>query len=215
MKDVDHAELAFRLRAAASTVVVLGLVALATSMLGLPLQGALLVGLAAAVLAYFVILFIADRSGRMGAGIYQPSGSSTPVVREYSLAESLVARGRFDEAAEAYQLLSEDFPDDPEPRIRLARLLRDNTARYEEAGAMFKSVLSMRGLKPETELILLRELVELYMHKLQQPPRALPYLKRIAEQFANTPTAQWARHEARDIKQQMQSEHERDVSERA
>jgi hypothetical protein len=36
-----------------------------------------------------------------------------------------------------------------------------------------------------------------------------------ADRFADTPTGEWARSEARDIKQQMQSEHERDVSERA
>ena len=186
-RDVDHAEVAMKMRTGAYA------------------------GVAVGAIAYFGALFIADRGGAIGASIYQPSGSSTPAVREYSLADSLVARGRIDEAAEAYQLLSEDYPGDPEPRLRHARLLRDKAERYEEAAQIFKSILGMAGLKPETELVALRELVELCTHKLHAPQRALPYLARISEKFAGTPTAQWARAEALEIKQQMKQDHDRDV----
>ncbi len=215
LKNVDSAEIAFRLRAGAYAAIAFVLAIAAALALGKGIVVAFLAGVGVGSIVYFGPLLIAERGGRIGANIYQPSGSSTPVVREYSLADSLVARGKFDEAAEAYQLLSEDFPNDPEPRIRHARLLRDKKAGYEDAANKFKSIFSIPGLKPETELIVLRELAELYTHKLAQPPRALPYLKRIADQFANSPTGEWARNEARDIKLQMQSEHERDVSERA
>jgi hypothetical protein len=214
VKDIDSAELTFRLRAGAYAAIAFVVAIAGALALGKGIVVALLAGVGMALIVYFGPLLIADRSGRIGASIYQPSGSSTPQVREFSLADSLVARGLIDQAAEAYQLLSEDFPDDPEPRIRHARLLRDQSARYEESAALFKSILSLRALQPETELVVLRELVELHTHKQQQPTRALPYLARIAEKFGDSPTGAWARNEARDIKQQMQNEHERDISER-
>ena len=204
LKDHDSAELAFRLRSGAYGLMMLGMCTLGATLAGLPPILGLAAGLVASVAVYFGSLFIADRSGSIGASVYGTSGSSTPSLREYSLADSLVARGRYDEAAEAYQLLSEDFPADAEPRLRHARLLRDKSARYEDAALILKQTLSIPALKPETELAVLRELVELFTHKLKQPTRALPYLARIVEKHGDGATGQWARAEAKEIKQQMQ-----------
>jgi len=215
LKDVDQAEVVFRLRAGVYAFIAFAVGFGISLILRVSLLTALLAGAALAAIIYFGTLFIAERTAQIGATIYRPSGSSTPPVREYSLADSLVARGMIEEAAEAYHVLSEDFPDDPEPRIRHARLLRDEVTRYEDAAVIFKSILTMPSLRPETELIVLRELVELHTHKLQQPNRALPFLARIVEGFGNTAMGAWALQESNDIKQQMRNEHERDVSERA
>ena len=212
LKDVNSAERAFKLRAFAYSFMVVFVATAASGLLGVPIILGFLGGLAAGGLAYFGSLFIAERGARVGASIYQPSGSTTPPVREYSLADSLVARGLTDQAAEAYQLLSEDYPEDPEPRLRHARLLRDKAQRYDDAAQIFKSILTIPNLKSETELVVLRELVELCTHKLRQPQRALPHLARIAQKFGGTPPGEWAREETRAIKQQMQQDHERDIS---
>lgn len=207
-KNVDSAEQAFKLRAFSYCLLVVFLATGASTLLGVPVFLGLLIGIVMGVIAYIGALFIANRSGQVAASIYQPSGSSTPPVREYSLADSLLARGRIDEAAEAYQVLSEDYPDDPEPRLRHARLLRDKTQRYEDAAQIFKGALAIPNLKPEAELVILRELVELFTHKLRQPQRALPYLARMAEKFGSSPSGEWARQESKDIKQQMLQDHE-------
>jgi hypothetical protein len=206
LKDVDSAEVAFRLRSGAYALMVIGMCTLGATLAGLPPLLGLLAGLAVGAMVYFVSLFIADRSGIMAASVYGTAGSSTPSIREYSLADSLVARGLYDQAAEAYALLSEDFPHDPEPRLRHARLLRDKSARYEEAAVIMRNALSITSLKPETDLAILRELVELYIHKLREPNRALPYLARIVDRHPDTQTGQWARAEAKDIKQKMQAD---------
>jgi tetratricopeptide (TPR) repeat protein len=205
-KDVDESERANKLRAFSYSLLITFVSMGASILLGAGIFLGLAVGVMAGGIAYSGSLFLAERSGRVAASIYQPSGSSTPPIREYSLADSLVASGRFDEAAEAYQVLSEDYPQDPEPRLRHARLVRDKTRCYEDALSIFKSALAISSLKPETELAILRELVELCTHKLHQPARALPYLARIAEKFPGTPTGEWARNESREIKRQIQED---------
>lgn len=202
-RDVDSAEQVMKLRTAAYAAMVAGIAALGALIAGFPLMLALPAAALAGAAVYFGALFFADYSGRAAASIYQPSGSSTPAIREYSLADSLVARGQTAEAAEAYALLSEDFPNDAEPRLRHARLLRDKTQRYEDAAQIYKSALSIPKLKPETELVILRELIELFTHKLHAAPRALPYLARVVEKYASSNAGAWARAEMSDIKQAM------------
>ncbi|HSJ08618.1 MAG TPA: tetratricopeptide repeat protein, partial [Longimicrobiales bacterium] len=64
----------------------------------------------------------ADRAGQMASRLYMPSGSSTPPLRQYSLADSLIAREHFDEAVVELARAAQQHPADPEPRLRLARL---------------------------------------------------------------------------------------------
>lgn len=206
LRDSDSAEIAFRSRAAGYALIVgavgaaVGMVVFQALLLGL------LAGAGVAAIVYFGSLWIAERSGRAAASIYHPSGSSTPAVREYSFPDSLVVRGHIAEAVVEYQRLSTEFPADPEPQLRRARVLRDHVRDYGEAAAAFRAVLTIGTLKPETELAVLRELVELHVHKDKDPPRALPYLARIAQKFADTTTGRWAREEMATIKQTMQRE---------
>ena len=199
-RNVDSAELAMKLRTAAFAAAVFVAVFLGSIVGGLSLILALVPAALIAVAVYHGVLEFAEHAGRAAAAIYQPSGSSTPAIREYSLADSLVARGQIEEAAEAYALLSEDFPNDAEPRLRHARLLRDKTQRYEDAAQIYKGALAIPKLKPETELVILRELIELYTHKLRAAPRALPYLARVVEKHGSSNAGIWARAEMSDIK---------------
>ncbi len=206
LRDTDSAETAFRMRAFAYGLMVGALGGGAGFLIFGKVAYALLSFVVVGTVVYFASLLVAEHGGRVGAAIYQPTGSSTPAVREYSHADSLVARGQYAEAVEAYRQLAVEYPADPEPRLRQARVLRDHHHAFEDAVTVFRQVLQMAALRPETELAVLRELVELCIQKQQQPQRALPYLARITEKFSGTSTAAWARREAREIKDLMQRE---------
>jgi hypothetical protein len=206
LKDTDSAELAFKVRAAVLGIIVAVISGAAGALMG---GGGVfkissLVGVVIGIIAYFVALFIADRLGAAGASIFSPGGSSTPPPRQYSFADSLAARGLLTEAAEAYEGLSHEYPADPEPCVRHARLLRDRMSRPEEAADRFRRALAAKDLDPASEAALLRELSELYMYKLQTPNKALPYLAQLAAKHPTHPASKWARAEAVEIRQVMQ-----------
>jgi hypothetical protein len=62
--------------------------------------GLLVMGGAWAI-AFFGPLAVSTLGGRVAQQIHKPSGRSTPSAREYSHAESLVARGLYQEAIDA------------------------------------------------------------------------------------------------------------------
>jgi tetratricopeptide (TPR) repeat protein len=212
MKDTDSAEQAFKIRAAMLGIVVAVISGSAGALIGGSglFWVSSLAGVVIGIVAYFVTLFIADRVGTAGASIFSPGGSSTPPPRQYSFADSLAARGLLTEAAEAYERLSEEYPADPEPCVRHARLLRDRMSRPEEAADRFRKALAAKDLDAAGEAALLRELCELYMYKLQTPNKALPYLAQLAAKHPTHPGSRWAKAEAAEIRQLMQQQRNAD-----
>lgn len=210
IKDTNSAEIAFRIRAAAFAMVVLGLCigggVVIHAYTGASVWFAVIAGCTTATIVYATSLYLSERSGRIGASLFSPDNHSTPPVRQYSLADSLVARGKFEDAREAYELLAEDFPDDPEPRIRLARLLRDPLQQPDAAADWFRKVLAMKSLDAATDIAVHKEISELYMHRLHAPRRALPYLAKLSSVHRDHPVGKWAHDELAEIKQAMQDE---------
>lgn len=200
MKDRDELTRAHRLQVLPYAIVAAGFGLLGAVWSGASLLVGALMTVGAGVAGFVLPLFLGERGGRAGASIFMPAGRSTPPVREYSLADSLVARSRFDEAVEAYALLSVDHPNDPEPRVRAARLLRDRMMRYNDAAEWFRKALTIQTLDAPTEIAILREFIELYTHKMKTPSRALPYLARLADKHGTHPAANWARELIGDIK---------------
>lgn len=210
LKNVDAAERAYRVRALA-----LG------GMFGL--IGAVLVGplLAAKVggnpvffmIASFVVVVggvvvaseVALRSGgRVAQMIYNPQG--TAVRREYSRADSLVARGQYEDATAAYEAACLEHPEDPEPYLRLARLLRDQLARYEEAASWFERARAQSRLQGLQGLVIAQELIELYVHKLRTPRKAIPELTLLCQRYPGTPAAEAAATELQAMRELMARE---------
>lgn len=208
LKDVDHTDMIYRMRSAPFAFIFGLLAAGGASVAHMPWYLVILVGIGAFCAVLFLPTYLANKTGDVGAAIYTPSGRSTPSIAEYSLAESMVARGRYDDAAEAYGLLSEDYPHDPEPPLRYARLLRDKMQRFEDAATWYKRALAVEDIKEATEVAATRELIELYTHKLKTPERALQYLSKIPEKYPNNPAAAWARQEYLEIKSDMQDTHD-------
>lgn len=206
LKDVNSADQAYRLKTVAPAFI-FGLLAMgaAAGPGGQKLWAAVLIGVGVFVIVMTLPMLIAEKSGVAGASIYSPGGHTTPPLREYSLAESLVARGLYAEAAEAYELLAEDHPLDPEPAVRLARVYRDKMARLEDAEAWYKRALNISNIDAPTEVAVSRELIELYTHKLNKPEQALRYLGRLTEKHPDHPAAAWAKLLYAGIKNDMRN----------
>ena len=126
--------------------------------------------------------------------------NSIKPVRHYSLAESLKVRGDYVAARSEYERLFAADPSDHEPAARIARLWRDELNAPEEAAAWFRQALQVPGLPPGQALLLLRELVEVQVHRMGQPRRALPDLARVARTLPDTPAGTWAAAELARIK---------------
>jgi tetratricopeptide (TPR) repeat protein len=174
---------------------------------GWPLMPSLVGGFAIGWLIPFVLA--TSFTGLMGnaAGrFYMPSGATTPGDRQYSLAQSYAVRGRFDLAAKEYERNAHEYPEDPEPCMRLARLYRDELMRYEEAIIWFKRAGEIPGVPASTDMMAMREMIEVYTHKLHQPVAALPHLAKLAARHPGTPTGNWARRHLSELKADLHAE---------
>ena len=152
-------------------------------------------------LLWLFVIGVVGRAADAAGSVYMATGSSTPARRQYSQGEALAVQGKLDAAIAEYERNAREFKNDPEPRLRLARLQRDKRSDYEAAARWFKDVLALQALESSTEITVSRELVELFTHKLREPRRALPLLARLAEKHGNSPTGDWARTQIRMIKE--------------
>ncbi len=204
-RDLDRFEQATLIRAATWSLpgAAVGVLAAgaASALGGWSLPAALLLGVAIWAATFAAPLVAAAAGGKAAGSLYNPTGRSTPRKREYSHAESLVARGLYEEAVQAFEVAIAEDPTDPEPYLRIARIQRDHLGRYEDAAAGFTRALSQPGLPAGLRLLGTRELMELYAGKLGQPARAAPLLARFAEEHEGTPEGDWAAGELRRVKE--------------
>jgi tetratricopeptide (TPR) repeat protein len=161
-------------------------------------------------IAFFGPLAFSALGGAAANRIHNPSGRSTPSRREYSHAESLVARGLHEEALEAFEVAIAEDPSDPTPYLRIARIHRDRLQRYEDAAQWLKRCIEQSAASAGAAHLATRELVELYANKLNEPRRAAPLLARLAEERAGTPEGAWATEELARVKATIADEERRD-----
>jgi tetratricopeptide (TPR) repeat protein len=124
-----------------------------------------------------------------------------PRKREYSHAESLAARGLYDEAVAAFEVAIAQKPDEPDGYLRVARIHRDRSRRFEESAKWFRKALDATEPGSAVALLVTRELAELYAAKMPSDRKRLaPALARLAEERAHTPEGRWAAEELSRIK---------------
>lgn len=206
LRDVDAAQRALVTRALVSGVYggVLGLVlAFYLVSTGTSIWLAVLCPVVAWAAVSGGILLITTSAGRAASSLYAPASGSPPRPKEYSQAESLVARGLYPEAITAFELVVAEDPFDPTPYLRVARIYRDHMASYEDAARWFRRALRDSTIPSGQALLARKELIEIFVHRLGSPERALPELARLAEERAGTPDGDWAASELRDIKNRM------------
>jgi hypothetical protein len=97
------------------------------------------------MLTFLLPLAIAAVGGGAARGLYNPSGGAPPREAEYSHAESMAARGLYDEAVVAFEVAIAANPTEPNGYLRVARIHRDRSRRYEESATWFKRALEHRG----------------------------------------------------------------------
>lgn len=131
--------------------------------------------------SYFGPLLVMRWASQAGGTLYSPSGRSTPRKREYSLAESYVARGEYQAGIDAFEEAIIEDPSDSIPYIRVARIQRDRMADDAEAARWFKKALSESETNTGIRTLLRKELLELYEVRMGDPARATPMLARISE----------------------------------
>jgi hypothetical protein len=152
-------------------------------------------------LTFLLPLGIAALGGGAAATLYNPSGTSTPRRVEYSHAESLAARGLYDQAMVAFEVAIARTPEDPDGYLRVARIHRDKSRRFAESAAWFRRALERTEPGSPLALLVTRELCELYTSKMSaQRMRVAPVLARLVEERPSTPEAEWAADELRRMK---------------
>lgn len=145
-------------------------------------------------------LMIVEGAGWAASTLCGPSGSSTPRRLEHSRAEALAARGHYREALVAYEVAALEHPDDPTPRVRMARIHRDSLGEPEEAIRCFRQARENPGVAEGQWRAISRELIEVFTGSLAQPVRAAPELARLAERASGTPEGEWAARELHRVK---------------
>lgn len=199
IRDVDTGEVAQKFKTFAYSAIGGGIGMLlgsaAGARFGAPLAGAFIGFIAGWLGMYLVVFGTADRIGTAASSIYMAGGSSTPPARQYSLAQSYAVRGQFEQAAAEYERCANQYPDDPEPALRLGRLYRDELQRFDDAVRWFKRACAVPDLPAPTDIMATRELIEIYTHHMKQPAAAAPLLARLAGRHPRTPAAEWAKRE--------------------
>ena len=139
-------------------------------------------------------------SGAASRGLVQTmtGAGNLPPAPSFSYQESLVIRGKFDEAAEAYRAHLQQAPDDFHARLALAALWRDH---LQDPAMAEKLYLEARSRRPPAgfDFAIGNALIDLY-HRTGQRGRELAELARFADRFRNTPDGARARQAIARIK---------------
>jgi len=195
---VDRAMLAWSLIAGALGLIMGGFLGLLVAHEGWPAWIAVLCPFAGAAGVVGLVRLVVGGGTTAAGTVYNPSGRTTPHRREHSRAEALAARGEYEEAVTAFELAVAEDPSDPWPYLRVARIYRDHLGRPEDAARWFRRA----SREARTGSVIARkELVELYMHHMEAPRKAVPELARMAEELAGTPEGEWAAAKLRHVKE--------------
>ena len=198
-RDVDLADRSRRLQLLVSLAVPLAILALAVGFLlvgpGLLLLVFPLIGVGAALLLREVIWQFMERTGRLMIGTLHGIGS-VGYEATFSAEESLVARGRYQEAAAAYRAHLAERPLDVGAFLRLADLLERHLGDAPEAERLY---LEIRRISPDPDRVGNR-LIDLY-RRTSNRRRLMAELARYASAHAGHPAGAAARKELQSMKE--------------
>ena len=206
LRDIDVAETMARFRAFAWTVGACLPLAVAVALYlqetrqigGLAMLGVLLGGVVVGVGLGGIVLIGSQLVGRGVAHVVTAAGNLEP-NRSYSYQESLLARGRPTEAADAYAAHLAEHPDDHDARIALAELRATHLA---DPGGAERLYLEVRAGKPSPrqERVVSDGLINLH-HKTGQRGREMAELARLADRYRGTPAGDAAKRVLEELKQ--------------
>jgi hypothetical protein len=128
------------------------------------------------------------------------SAGGIKAAPSYSYQESLVARGRYAEAEQAYEDHLAAVPDDLDARLALAALVRDHTDDSGRAERLFLEARTRRPT-PAQEFAIANALIDLY-HRTGQRGREMAELSRFADRHHRSDGGDRAREALRRLKEE-------------
>lgn len=155
------------------------------------------------VLAAFALILVAQR---MASATFQafvnPRGSRASLALT-SRAESLVARGQYDEAAAEFAALRVKYPHDV-PLLRTEAEFHAGTGGNPQiAVQVLNQLRRVPDVSSAVERYATHRLLDLYVGVLADPGRAMVELRRMADRFPDTPDGQGALAELRRRREQL------------
>jgi hypothetical protein len=145
----------------------------------------------------FLAILVAQRVGSGVVLTFLGSNESRAPLAITSHAESLVARGRYDEATAEYAALRAAYPHDIPLRRTEAEFQAGVGGNPQIAVQVLNELRRVPNLSGPDERYATHRLLDLYLGVLADPGRAMVELRRMADRFPDTPDGQGALAELR------------------
>lgn len=169
------------------------------------------VALGLAVLLSAVAILAILFAQRVGSGVVltflgASNGSGAPRAIT-SHAESLAARGRYDEATAEFAALRAAYPHDIPLRRTEAEFQAGVGGNPQIAAQVLNELRRVPNLPGPVERYATHRLLDLYLGVLADPGRAMVELRRMADRFPDTPDGQGALAELRRRREHLAQDH--------
>ena len=127
-------------------------------------------------------------------------GASTPYTEQYSYQQTLVMKGRLNEALESYEAIIAEPDSTTDVRIRAAELYVREAKNHKRGAELLQEVLRHPACTSGEEVYAANRLADLLSNHLGEPGKALVQLRRLADRYAGTPSGDRAREAIRVLK---------------
>lgn len=164
--------------------------------------GVVLVAAVAGAIPYGISLALASGAGAAWHRLFA-SGASTPYEEQFSYQESLVMRGRVDDALASYEAIMVERPAMTSARLRAATLYGSRGGNPRRAAELLRAVMTMPGVSARDDIEASNRLIELLMGPLGEPGRAMVELRRLIERHPGADAAARAKLTLAELKAQV------------
>ena len=164
----------------------------------LPLLG---VGIGWAVVGIYslILLFIIEPGGDALGRVIVSSGSSTPSVSQHSNIETMVTRGEYAKAAQAYQGVIASSPQDLVACDKLARLAMGELKDYPLAVSAYREA-EKRSPEPRRQAGYALLVAGIYRDNLKDYGKSMVELRRILARYPDVPNRDRLTAEIEELK---------------
>jgi hypothetical protein len=127
-------------------------------------------------------------------------GSSTPYVNQFSYEQSLVMKGRVDDALTSFESAMRAEPTAVAPRMKAAELYAREKNDPRRAAALFREIIQSPAATNGENVYATNRLVDLLIGPLGDPGRAMVELRRLIDMRPGTDAAEHARRSLAELK---------------
>lgn len=127
-------------------------------------------------------------------------GSSTPYTNQYSYEQSLVMKGRVDDALASFESMIHADPAVVAPRMKAAELYAREKNDPQRAATLFREIIQSPAATSGENVYATNRLVDLLIGPLNDPGRAMVELRRLIDTRPGTDAAEHARRSLAELK---------------